>query len=135
MKKQDVKIGRVYLVTVSGKRARVRLTGENPNGGWDGRNIDTKRKVRVKTAGRLQREIADPDAPAAGSQPEPEAASAQPEPQEVQVEASEPQPEEAPGPAADDATSAAQGAHTPPEEPGADQEASTDSGASKADGM
>lgn len=63
MKKKDVKIGKVYLVTVTGKRARVRLTGKNANGGWDGLNLDTKRKVRVKTAGRLEREIADPEAP------------------------------------------------------------------------
>ena len=63
MKKNEISIGKVYLVTVSGKRSRVRLTAENPNGGYDGLNIDTKRKVRVKTAGRLQREITDPDAP------------------------------------------------------------------------
>ena len=72
MKKKDVSIGNVYLVTVSGKRARVRITGESPYGGWDGLNIDTRRKVRIKTAGRLQRQIADPDASVTTPQSEPE---------------------------------------------------------------
>ena len=93
MKKNQVTIGNVYTAKVSGNLARVRITGENPNGGWDGLNIDTRRKVRIKTAGRLHRQIADPDAaslaPEAEGQPEvqdvsQEAASAAPEAQEAQ---------------------------------------------------
>ena len=72
MKKADVKIGKVYLAKVSGKRARVRITGESPYGGWAGINLDTRRKVRIKSAQRLQREISDPDPPAPESLPEPE---------------------------------------------------------------
>jgi len=60
MKKNQVTIGSIYQVNVSGKKARVRITGESPHGGWDGTNLDTKRKVRIKTAGRLQRQLADP---------------------------------------------------------------------------
>ena len=104
MKKNEVNIGNVYLVTVTGKQARVRITGKNPNGGWDGLNIDTKRKVRIKTAGRLQKEIADPDAPAAKSK----------------RKAKKP---------ADDAPRATQGADTTPGKPAADQEAKTASSA------
>ena len=139
MKKQDVKIGKVYLVTVSGKQARVRLTNESPYGGWDGLNIETHRKVRVKTAGRLQREIKDPEARA--GQPEPEAIPTQPEAEEqvVQVAAEEPmadepetgepeqeageaQPEPEPNPEAQAAPEAAQAADTPLDQSPADQD-------------
>ena len=124
MKKADVKIGKVYMVTVSGNRARVRLTNENPDGGWDGLNLDTNRKVRVKTAGRLQMQIADPDAPASENQPEPETADTAPQTTEQQPEkAPQPEPNEEQEPEAlDSATVATQAADTPPEEPTADQE-------------
>ena len=134
MKKQDVKIGKVYLVTVSGKRARVRLTGESPYGGWDGLNIDTRRKVRIKTAGRLQRQIDDPDAPATTPQPEPEPETIPtqpeaPEAQEVHEATPETTPEEMPEAEgteeperAETAPEATQTADTPPEPPPADQE-------------
>ena len=95
MKKNQVTIGNVYTAKVSGNLARVRITGENPHGGWDGLNLDTRRKVRIKTAGRLHRQIADPDAappsPEADAQPEaqeapPETTPATPEPQEAAQE-------------------------------------------------
>ena len=35
VKKADVKIGAVYLAKVSGKLAKVRITGESRFGGWD----------------------------------------------------------------------------------------------------
>ena len=54
MKKNEVKTGETYRVKVSGKLADVRLTGENANGGWDGVNVATNRKVRVKSAHRLR---------------------------------------------------------------------------------
>ena len=54
MKKSEVKIGEVYRVKVSGTIADVRITGENPHGGWDGVNVATKRKVRIKSAQRLR---------------------------------------------------------------------------------
>ena len=146
MKKQDVQIGKVYLVTVSGKRARVRLTNESPYGGYDGVNEDTHRKVRIKTAGRLQREIKDPEARPTLNQPEPEAIPAQPEVegQDVQAAAEEPmneepladermteepdqataeaQPEPEPAPEPQAAPEVAQAADTPPEEPSPDQQ-------------
>lgn len=55
MKKADVVIGAVYLVKVSGNLAPVRLVRESPYGGWDGRNLNTDRPVRIHTAGRLRR--------------------------------------------------------------------------------
>ena len=54
MKKNEVQIGAVYKVKVTGKLAEVRITGKNPNGGWDGVNVITKRKVRIKSAQRLR---------------------------------------------------------------------------------
>ena len=54
MKKAEVKIGETYRVKVSGNMADVRITGENPHGGFDGVNVLTNRKVRVKSPQRLR---------------------------------------------------------------------------------
>ena len=54
MKKSEVKTGETYRVKVSGSIADVRITGENANGGWDGVNTSTNRKVRIKSAQRLR---------------------------------------------------------------------------------
>ena len=54
MKKHEVKVGTVYRVKVSGSVQDVRITGENPHGGWDGVNVATKRVVRIKSAQRLR---------------------------------------------------------------------------------
>ena len=144
MQKKDVKIGKVYLVTVSGKRARVRLTNESPYGGWDGVNEDTHRKVRVKTAGRLQREVKDPEARARQPEAAPETVPTEqemPEVQEQRAASDEPTPENEQDlqAEADDqpqaAPEAAQAADTPPEQPTPDQEPEVTSQApSAADG-
>ncbi len=57
MKKNEIEIGKVYLVKVSDKLANVRITGESPYGGWDGINLATKKTVRIKGAGRLRQEV------------------------------------------------------------------------------
>jgi hypothetical protein len=54
MKKHEVKVGAVYRVKVSGSVQDVRITGENPHGGWDGVNVATSRVVRIKSAQRLR---------------------------------------------------------------------------------
>ena len=54
MKKNQVKIGEVYSVKVSGSMAPVRVDRENPRGGWDGTNMKTKKSVRIKSAQRLR---------------------------------------------------------------------------------
>lgn len=56
MKTKDVELGKVYVVKVSGKLTRVRLVEENVYGGWNGKNLDTGRKVRIRSAARLRRE-------------------------------------------------------------------------------
>lgn len=73
MKRDDVKIGSVYAVKVSGTVQPVRITGERPervgtrgcrdsgchavHDGWYGKNMLTGREVRIKSATRLRYEM------------------------------------------------------------------------------
>jgi len=57
MKKKDVKVGAMYVAKVSGSVSPIRLDAESPYGGWDGTNLDTGRKVRIKSAQRLRGEF------------------------------------------------------------------------------
>ena len=54
MKKNEVKLGQTYRCKVNGSVADVRITAENPHGGWDCVNLLTNRKVRVKSPQRLR---------------------------------------------------------------------------------
>ncbi|MEW6199151.1 MAG: winged helix-turn-helix domain-containing protein [Planctomycetota bacterium] len=60
MKKNDVEIGATFVAKVSGKLARVRIERESPHGGWEAKNVDTGRRVRIKSAHRLRRAVGDP---------------------------------------------------------------------------
>lgn len=55
MKKNEVQVGAVYLVKVSGKVQPVRVVRESSFGGWEGINVNTGREVRIKTAAKLRR--------------------------------------------------------------------------------
>ena len=57
MQKHNVKIGTTYLVKVSGKLAKVRITREHDRGGWYGTNLATGREIRIRTAARLRLEV------------------------------------------------------------------------------
>ena len=59
MKKHEVKLGGQYLAKVSGKVVVVHIDGENPHGGWDATNVQTKKKVRIKSAQRLRSAVRD----------------------------------------------------------------------------
>jgi len=59
MKKNDVETGATYVAKVSGKLAPVRIDRESPHGGWDATNVDTGRRVRIKSAQRLRRAVTD----------------------------------------------------------------------------
>ncbi|MEW6737640.1 MAG: hypothetical protein AB1489_40545 [Acidobacteriota bacterium] len=59
MKKADVKIGNIYVVKVSGKLTTVRLTRPSPYGGYEGINVATGRKVRIKSAAKLRYEATE----------------------------------------------------------------------------
>jgi len=54
MKKSEIKIGLHYIVRVSGQEVPVLIDRENPHGGWDGTNIITKRRVRIRSAQRCR---------------------------------------------------------------------------------
>ena len=54
MKKAEVKIGGQYFAKVTNKKVVVRIDAENRSGGWDATNLSTGKKVRIKTAQRLQ---------------------------------------------------------------------------------
>jgi hypothetical protein len=57
MTKAKVSIGTTYIVKVSRKLAKVRLTRESEYGGWYGTNLATGREIRIRTAGRLRSAI------------------------------------------------------------------------------
>ena len=57
MKKDEVQIGATYQVSVTGKLAPVKIVRENPHGGWNGVNVETKREVRIKSAQRLRKRL------------------------------------------------------------------------------
>lgn len=64
MKKQDVKLGHVYAVKVSGKVVPVLIKREALTGGWFGVNQKTKREVRIRSAARLRYDWHMPNATA-----------------------------------------------------------------------
>lgn len=62
MKKDQIRLGGVYLAKVTDKVVPVRLDAENPHGGWDGTNLVTNKKVRIKSAQHLRGPAPDHDA-------------------------------------------------------------------------
>jgi len=60
MRRDEVQIGKVYLAKVNGKLTQVRIDAESRYGGWDGTNLATGKKVRIKSAQRLRGEANRP---------------------------------------------------------------------------
>ena len=54
MKKSEIEVGGQYTCKVSDKIVVVRITGENPHGGWDATNMKTGKAVRINSAQRLR---------------------------------------------------------------------------------
>ena len=54
MKKNEVKIGGVYTAKVTNKVVQVRIDAESRYGGWEATNIQTGKKVRIKSVQRLR---------------------------------------------------------------------------------
>ena len=69
MKKASVKIGATYVAKVSDRLTEVRITGENPNGGWDAINTKTNRPVRIKSAQKLRKCVDTPIADSGAKKP------------------------------------------------------------------
>jgi hypothetical protein len=59
MKKADVKVGETYMAKVTNKVVEVRITGESRFGGWDAVNLETNKKVRIKSPQRLRAKAGD----------------------------------------------------------------------------
>ncbi len=57
MKKDEVAIGRTYMAKVSDKVVPVRIDLEHPRQGWFGTNQVTNKRVHIKSAQRLRREV------------------------------------------------------------------------------
>lgn len=62
MKKEQVTIGGVYSAKITDKVVPVRIDAENKHGGWDATNLQTNRKVRIKSPQRLRGRIKVPGA-------------------------------------------------------------------------
>ena len=73
MKKSDVHIGKHYTTKITHKLVVVEILSENPNGGWDAKNLSTGKMVRIKSAQRLRgfAKQAHVSAPVATEQPIP----------------------------------------------------------------
>ena len=54
MKKSDVHIKKHYTAKITHKLVVVEILSENPNGGWDAKNLSTGKMVRIKSAQRLR---------------------------------------------------------------------------------
>jgi len=54
MKKNEVKIGGVYVAKVSDRLVSVRIDSTHSKGGWNATNTATGRRIRIKSAQRLR---------------------------------------------------------------------------------
>jgi len=57
--KSEVKTGRYYATTISGKMTIVKIEAKSPHGEWTGRNIFTNRRVRIKSAAKLRGDVTE----------------------------------------------------------------------------
>ncbi len=68
MKNKDIIIGRVYTAKVSGSLQPIKITGHHTRysgevGGFDGLNLNTRRKVYIKSARRLRYGVPEDNRP------------------------------------------------------------------------
>ncbi|UCG53595.1 MAG: hypothetical protein JSW58_08555 [Candidatus Latescibacterota bacterium] len=57
MRAEEITVGVVYWVKVSGKLAPCRVDCKSTRGGFDVTNLNTNRKIRLRSAGRIRREV------------------------------------------------------------------------------
>ncbi len=53
MKKDEVKVGGMYVAKVSDKLVAVRIDSTHSKGGWNATNTATGKRIRIKSAQRL----------------------------------------------------------------------------------
>lgn len=63
MKKNEVTIGGIYTAKVTNKVVRVRIDAASRFGGWDATNLDTNKKVRIKSPARLRSAVGGKECP------------------------------------------------------------------------
>jgi hypothetical protein len=68
MNANEIKLGEVYIIKVSGKLSRVKIHSKSRFGGWEGRNVDTGRQVRIKSSARVRYPALHPE-PTVDSEP------------------------------------------------------------------
>ena len=54
MKQREIQLGKHYVAKVSGNLTRVRIDTASIYGGWEATNLETNRKVRIKSPARLR---------------------------------------------------------------------------------
>ena len=54
MKKNEVQIGGVYTAKVTNRLVELRIDAESRYGGWDGTNLATNKKIRIKSPAKLR---------------------------------------------------------------------------------
>lgn len=59
MIQSDVKIGATYQVKVAGNLVPVKIVRTHDGGGWEAISVKTRKTIRIKTAQRLRRQLAD----------------------------------------------------------------------------
>lgn len=57
MKKSEVQIGGVYTAKVTNRLVQVRIDAASRYGGWDGTNLATNKKVRIKSPAKLREAV------------------------------------------------------------------------------
>jgi hypothetical protein len=94
MKKSEVKVGRVYTAKVTNKLAEVRIDAESRYGGWDGTNLATGKKVRIKSPAKLRTSVGG-DGAATGAKKAKGDKKAKARPEAAQAQTSAPTGEDA----------------------------------------
>ena len=66
MKKNEVQIGGIYNAKITKKIVQVRIDAASRYGGWDGTNLSTNKKVRIKSPAKLRDAVGGDASPAKG---------------------------------------------------------------------
>jgi hypothetical protein len=72
MKKNEVKIGHVYIAKVTDRIVDVRIDAESRYGGWDATNLKTGKKIRIKSPARLRSAVGSHRSPTSAKKKEPD---------------------------------------------------------------
>ena len=72
MKKNEVKIGGVYLAKVTNRVVQVRIDTVSKYGGWDATNVTTSKKIRIKSPARLRSAVGGPQSATSAKKKEPD---------------------------------------------------------------